>query len=108
MSASAPSMMETAVVVGVNLFTQNDTTAIPIQRIDETLERRQIERVRAFRLRRDPVRWQASLDRVREHARAGQNLMPGILEAVESSATVGEVAETMRSVFGEFKETVAI
>ena len=98
----------TAVVVGVNRFTRDHAPSIPIQRIDESLERKQIERLRALRLRRDPIRWQASLDRVREHAQGGENLMASILEAVESSATVGEIAESMRAVFGEYQETVAI
>jgi len=97
-----------AIVVGVNRFTRENEPDVPIQRIDEELERKQIERVRALRARRDAVRWQASLDRVREHARNGANLMPAILEAVESYATVGEIASAMREVFGEYEESVII
>jgi methylmalonyl-CoA mutase, N-terminal domain len=97
-----------AVVVGVNRFTRQDEPGIPIQRIDEALERQQVERVRALRARRDQARWQASIDRVKEHARSGQNLMPAILEAVESCATVGEIAGSMREVFGEYQESVVI
>jgi methylmalonyl-CoA mutase N-terminal domain/subunit len=97
-----------AVVVGVNRFTRENEPGVPIQRIDEELERRQVERVRAVRARRDPVRWQTSLDAVREHARGGSNLMPAILDAVESYATVGEIASAMRDVFGEYHETVVI
>jgi methylmalonyl-CoA mutase, N-terminal domain len=97
-----------AVVVGVNRFTQEGSAAIPIQRIDEELERRQVERVRELRRRRDPARWRASLDRVIEHARTGANLMPSILEAVESNATVGEIAEAMRTVFGEYRESATL
>ncbi len=97
-----------AVVVGVNRFTREDDPPIPTQRIDEALERKQVERVRAQRARRDPGRWKASLDRVREHARSGANLMPVILDAVESYATVGEIASTLRDVFGEYRETVVV
>jgi methylmalonyl-CoA mutase, N-terminal domain len=97
-----------ATVVGVNRFTREEEPPIPIQRIDETLERRQVERVRALRARRDKVCWQASLERVRQNARANQNLMPAILEAVESYATVGEIAAAMREVFGEYQESVVI
>jgi len=57
--------------------------------------------VRGLRARRDPLRWRAALDRVQEHAKATANLMPAILEAVESGATVGEIAGTLRVVFGE-------
>jgi methylmalonyl-CoA mutase, N-terminal domain len=97
-----------AIVVGVNRFTGGDAAAIPIQRIDEALERKQIERLRAFRLRRDSVRWRTALDRVKEHARGKENLMPAILEAVESCATLGEIAATLRAVFGEYRESVVI
>jgi methylmalonyl-CoA mutase N-terminal domain/subunit len=97
-----------ATVVGVNRFTRENEPGVPIQRIDEDLEPKQIERLRALRLRRDSARWQASLDRVREHARNGVNLMPAILEAVESYATVGEIASAMREVFGEYEESVII
>jgi methylmalonyl-CoA mutase N-terminal domain/subunit len=97
-----------AVVVGVNRFTREDEPGIPIQRIDEDLERQQVERVRALRMRRDARRWLAAVDRVKEHARSGANLMPVILEAVESCATVGEIAAAMREVFGEYQESVVI
>jgi methylmalonyl-CoA mutase N-terminal domain/subunit len=95
-------------VVGVNRFTREEEPPISIQRIDETLERRQVERLRALRARRDKARWQFSLNQVKDHARTGQNLMPAILEAVESCATVGEIAAAMREVFGEYQESVVI
>jgi methylmalonyl-CoA mutase N-terminal domain/subunit len=97
-----------ATVVGVNRFTRSEEPPIPIQRIDEALERRQVERLRALRVRRDAARWRTSLDHVKENARANQNLMPGILQAVESYATVGEIAAAMREVFGEYQESIVI
>ena len=97
-----------ATVVGVNRFTRDNEPGVPIQRIDESLERKQVERVRALRARRDAARWQSSLDRVREAARNAQNLMPTILEAVESHATVGEIASAMREIFGEYEESIVI
>ncbi|HTA86648.1 MAG TPA: methylmalonyl-CoA mutase family protein, partial [Silvibacterium sp.] len=97
-----------AVVVGVNRFTREEEPDTPIQRIDESLERRQVERLRALRARRDAQRWQSSLNLVRDHARSGASLMPAILEAVESYATVGEIAASMRDVFGEYQESVVI
>ena len=97
-----------ATVVGVNRFTRDDEPPVPIQRIDEDLERRQVERVRALRARRGPASWQAALNQVRDHARNGQNLMPAILNAVENYATVGEVAAAMREIFGEYQESVVI
>jgi methylmalonyl-CoA mutase N-terminal domain/subunit len=97
-----------ATVVGVNRFESKEGASLPIQRIDEKLEREQIERVRELRQRRDPIRWRTSLEGVTEHARTGANLMPAILDAVESNATVGEIAQAMRAVFGEYQESVII
>ncbi len=91
------------VVVGVNRFAGEPPAEPPATIVDETVERRQIERVRAFRVRRDPLRWKAALDRVTEQARSTGNLMPAILEAVESHATVGEIAANLRGVFGEYQ-----
>jgi methylmalonyl-CoA mutase, N-terminal domain len=99
---------EEAVVVGVNRFTVDEEKPIPIQRIDESLERKQVERLQALRVRRDPASWRASLQQVEEAARSGENLMPRILTAVEAYATVGEVSDTMRKVFGEYREAVVI
>ena len=97
-----------AIIVGVNRFAREDEPGIPLQHIDERLERKQVERVRALRTRRDPVRWQAAIQGVTDTARSGANLMPAILEAVESSATVGEISGTLRMIFGEYQETVVI
>jgi methylmalonyl-CoA mutase N-terminal domain/subunit len=97
-----------AIVVGVNKFTSEDEAEMPIQRLNPELEERQVERLRALRLRRDPAKWKLSLDRLKEAAKSGQNLMPHIVEAVESLATVGEIADTLRSVFGEYRETVTV
>jgi len=96
-----------AIVVGVNEF-ESEEVAVPIQRIDEALEGRQVERVRALRARRDAGVHAAALRSVEEAARGGENLMPRILGAVESYATVGEIANVMRGVFGEYRETVVV
>jgi methylmalonyl-CoA mutase N-terminal domain/subunit len=97
-----------AVVVGVNEFASEQEAAVPIQRIDEALEGRQVERVRAMRRRRDAGVHAAALRQVEDAARHGNNLMPPILHAVESYATVGEIAEVMRGVFGEYRESVTV
>jgi methylmalonyl-CoA mutase N-terminal domain/subunit len=89
------------VVVGVNRYASGDEDPQPVRPVNEGGEREQIERVRGLRGRRDPLRWRAALDRVQEQAKATGNVMPAILEAVESSATVGEIAGSLRAVFGE-------
>jgi methylmalonyl-CoA mutase, N-terminal domain len=97
-----------AIVVGVNEFASEQEVGVPIQRIDEALEGRQVERVRALRVRRDAGVYAAALRRVEDTARSGGNLMPQILHAVESYATVGEIADVLRRVFGEYRETVTV
>lgn len=98
-----------AIVVGVNRFVSETAERnTPVQRIDEALEQRQVERVRALRLRRDRGPWQAALRGVEDAARGQENLMPWILEAVEAEATVGEVADALRRCFGEYRERAVI
>jgi methylmalonyl-CoA mutase N-terminal domain/subunit len=97
-----------AVVVGVNRFTVEEEKPIPIQRIDEGLERKQVERLRALRARREAGPWKEALKQVEDAARSDENLMPRILAAVESYATVGEISDTLRRVFGEYREAVVI
>jgi methylmalonyl-CoA mutase N-terminal domain/subunit len=97
-----------AVVVGVNRFTVEQEKPIPILRIDEALERKQVERLHALRARRDPQPWKDSLRQVEGSARSGTNLMPAIIAAVEAYATVGEISDTLRKVFGEYKEAVVV
>jgi methylmalonyl-CoA mutase N-terminal domain/subunit len=99
---------EEAVVVGVNRFTVEQEASVPIQRSDESLERKQVTRLRELRAKRDQTRWQESLKKVEEAAKSGSNLMPHILAAVEACATVGEISDTLRNVFGEYRETVLI
>jgi methylmalonyl-CoA mutase N-terminal domain/subunit len=97
-----------AVVVGVNRFTVDEEKPIPIQKIDPSLEPKQVERLHAVRAKRDSIRWKESLAKVDEAARNGTNLMPHILNAVEANATVGEISDTLRKVFGEYREAVVI
>ena len=97
-----------SIVVGVNRFEVEDERPIPIQKIDATLEQKQIARVRALRARRDPGPWRAALQGVEDAARGGDNVMPKIVAAVEACATVGEISDAMRRVFGEYREAVVI
>jgi methylmalonyl-CoA mutase, N-terminal domain len=99
---------EEAIVVGVNRFEIEEEKPIPIQKIDPALEPKQIERLRALRARRDARPWKDALNQVEEAARSGANVMPKILAAVEAYATVGEIADAMRRVFGEYREAVVV
>jgi methylmalonyl-CoA mutase N-terminal domain/subunit len=97
-----------AIVVGVNRFEVDEEKPIPIQRIHPALEPRQIERVQALRTKRDAAPCQAALKAVEDAARSGANVMPHIIAAVEAYATVGEISDALRRVFGEYKEAVVI
>jgi methylmalonyl-CoA mutase N-terminal domain/subunit len=97
-----------AIVVGMNRFEVQEEKPIPIQKIDPALEPKQIERVRELRARRDTGPWKEAVTRVEDAAKSGENLMPRILTAVEAYATVGEISDAMRRVFGEYKEAVVI
>jgi methylmalonyl-CoA mutase N-terminal domain/subunit len=99
---------EDAVVVGVNRFTIEEEKTVNIQRVDEALERKQIERVRAIRAGRNAEAWRAALRRVKETAGNGDNLVPAIIDAVERNCTVGEISNQLREVFGEHRETVVL
>ena len=96
------------VVVGVNRFQTEGDKSVPVLRIDEALEGRQVERLRALRQRRDKSKWEAAIRAVEDAARGDQNLMPHIIHAVESYCTVGEISDALRRVFGEYQETVVI
>ncbi|MEQ1870411.1 MAG: methylmalonyl-CoA mutase family protein [Vicinamibacterales bacterium] len=99
----------TEVVVGVNRFTENNraTSGPEVFEIDPELERQQVTRVNAVRMSRDHLAWRHAIDAVMAAARGTDNLMPRIITAVEAQATVGEIADAMRSVFGEFRDTNA-
>ena len=96
------------VVVGVNRYQAEEERTIPTMRIDPDVERSQVERVRALRARRDAAKAQAALAAVEARAKSGENLMPAICGAVEAHATVGEIADAMRRVFGEYRESVML
>jgi methylmalonyl-CoA mutase, N-terminal domain len=93
-----------SVVVGVNRFVTDETARIDVLRIDPQIERRQIERVRAVRGSRDAREWRSSLDNLAAAARGATNLVPCVIAAIEARATLGEISDTLRAVFGEHKE----
>ena len=111
-----------SVVVGVNRFVPDptdpatdpdtdpgtDSDTRPLFAIDADIERQQIERVQAVRATRDGEKCRRALGAVTSTARDGQNLVPPIIAAVEARATVGEIADILRSVFGEYQETATV
>jgi methylmalonyl-CoA mutase, N-terminal domain len=96
------------IVVGVNDFKVEEERPITILRVEEQIARDQIERLKAFRLKRDSTRVKTVLVELARRAAGAENLLPAILDAVENNATVGEISDTLRSVFGEYQESVVI
>ncbi len=95
------------VVVGQNAFVQ-DSPPIPVMRVDPRIEQEQKERVGAVRAKRDATRHSESLARIEAAARTKDNLLPLILDAVKAYATVGEISNVLRGVWGEHQETLVL
>jgi methylmalonyl-CoA mutase N-terminal domain/subunit len=94
------------VIVGVNRYELEDEPSVEILRIDPALERKQIERVRALRSRRDSAAVESALAALREAASKDDvNLMPAILDASRMYATMGEMCDALRAVWGVWRET---
>jgi methylmalonyl-CoA mutase N-terminal domain/subunit len=96
------------VVVGVNDFVAEQERSIPLFRIDEEIERSQLARLQALRAKRDTGKTKAALAELARRAGTNENLLPAILAAVEAYATVGEISDALRRVFGEYQESVVL
>ena len=94
----------TRTIVGVNRFQSGDPP-IEVLRIDESAGRRQEEKLAALRRRRDNSRVRKTLDALARAAEGTENTMPRLLDAVRAYATLGEITDTLRAVFGTYQET---
>ncbi len=92
-------------IVGINDYVlKGEKLTIPILEMDPEGEKRQLERLKKLRKDRDNKKWESSLNKLRRAAEGEENLMPYILDAVKAYATLGEVCDVMREVFGEYEE----
>jgi len=96
------------IVVGVNEFVQDESYSADILKVSEEVSKEQIARLKAFKAKRDPKKVEAQLAKIREATKGTDNLMPVIIEAVESHITLGEIAGELREVFGLFKESITL
>jgi methylmalonyl-CoA mutase N-terminal domain/subunit len=90
--------------VAVNEYVEPDVRPLPLLKIDPRVEEEQVARVRRVKEKRDPRRARETLEAVRQAAKDGSNLMPPLIEAVEASATLGEIVEVLKNEFGEWRE----
>ncbi len=95
-------------IVGLNAYAGREESAVPVFRVDPRIEEEQKTRLQEVRRTRDGATWSASLERIENAAKADTNLMPLILDAVRARATVGEIAGTLRRVWGEHQETLVL
>ena len=91
------------IIVGVNKFTVNDDPPIPILRVDDNIRAQQVKKLEQLKSNRDHGKVDQCLQQLNDKAVGGENIMPAVLEAVENKATLGEIADTLREVFGEYK-----
>jgi methylmalonyl-CoA mutase N-terminal domain/subunit len=91
------------IIVGVNKYISQEITSTPLLKLDETVEMQQIERLAAFKQKRDQVKVQQKLSVIKEKSATSDNLMPYVIDAVEAHCTLGEIAHALREVWGEYK-----
>jgi methylmalonyl-CoA mutase N-terminal domain/subunit len=96
------------IVVGMNDFVTSEERSIPTMRIHAEIERNQVRRLQSLRARRDSAKTKTALAELGRRAPTTENLLPAILAAVEAYATVGEISDTLRRVYGEYQESVVI
>lgn len=91
------------IIVGVNSFKSNEPTNIPIFRVDDNIRQVQVQKLDALKSNRDPAMVDQVLQALNDKAASGENIMPSVIDAVEQKCTLGEIADELRSVFGEHK-----
>ncbi|WP_276132018.1 acyl-CoA mutase large subunit family protein [Polluticoccus soli] len=91
------------IIVGVNKFIAKEEGQTPVLKIDDSIRHVQMEKLRSLRERRDNAKAAASLDAIRQRAKTTANLMPVVIEAVENLCTLGEISNTLREVWGEYR-----
>ena len=91
------------IIVGVNKFTTTDQEKIPGFKIDDSIQKMQSEKIEQLKLKRNNEKVQSILNKLIQTANSEENIMPVVLEAVENYCTLGEIADALRSVFGEYR-----
>lgn len=91
------------IIVGVNKFQSSEENAIPLFKIDDSIRQVQIDKLISLRKRRNPAKCDNILQSLNDKASSGENIMPTVVEAVENNCTLGEIADTLREVFGVYK-----
>jgi len=91
------------IIVGVNKFIVEGEDKIPLMKIDDHIRTVQIEKLQKLKSNRNNAKVDHCLQEVNDRAGSGENLMPAVIEAVENNCTLGEIADELRAVYGEYK-----
>lgn len=91
------------IIVGVNKFQAEEHNSTPVFKIDESIQKLQSDKLKTLRAKRDNEKVNNCLASIKEKATSGENLMPAVVEAVENYCTLGEIADELRKIFGEYK-----
>ena len=92
------------VIVGVNRYQSDETLKVPVFKVNPAIEQSQVERVTRLRANRNAEAWRDAIEEAEAAASSQTNLMPKIVAAAQASATVGEISDAFRRVFGEYKD----
>ena len=92
------------IIVGVNKFKAKEEAPIPGLRVDDNIRELQIKKLETLKANRDHAKIDQCLQELNDKAISGENIMPAVLESVENKCTLGEIADSLREVFGEYKQ----
>ncbi len=91
------------IIVGVNKFQSKDERTIPVLKVDDNVRTVQIQKLDQLKSNRDNAKIDQCLQILNDNCNSGENIMPSVVEAVENKCTLGEIADTLREVYGEYK-----
>jgi methylmalonyl-CoA mutase N-terminal domain/subunit len=91
------------IYVGINKYTMEEAPPTNLLRVDMKVGEVEVQKLKKLRAERDPVQWKKALDHLREVSRTDENVMPAVIAAVKAMATVGEICDVWREIFGEYR-----
>ena len=91
------------IIVGVNKFQTKEEKTIPLLKVDDSIRALQVQKLKKLRAKRDHAKVDQCLQVLNDKANSGENLMPAVIEAAENYCTLGEIADELRGIFGEYK-----
>jgi methylmalonyl-CoA mutase N-terminal domain/subunit len=91
------------VYVGINKYTMEDTPPANLLKVDMKVGQAEAEKLRKMRAARDAKRWKKALENLRNVSENNENVMPAVIEAVKAEATIGEICDVWRGIYGEYK-----